>query len=380
MRPKPFLLERYFNEHEFGARYLMGNSDCESFPVDALLGLEDDADRRFRDLRLGYIEPQGTARLREAIASLYSFLNADSILVTTGAQEAILIVMQAMLDPNDHVIVQSPTYQSLYQIAKDMGCVVSLWEMTEGCDNTWTVDVGRLQALLHGNTRLIVINSPNNPTGHAVDAATLESIVTIAERRGILLVNDEAYRFMELTNDAPPPLADLYDRAISIGVMSKAFGLAGLRIGWVASKHRAGLERMREMKYYTSICNSAPSEFLASLALRHKERLLDRNRAIVERNLGHLSDFFSRHRESFRWSMPDAGTTSFPRLGSEASSDDFCSRLLEQHGVLLTPSTVFEYGTRHVRVGFGRANFVEGLAELDAFVTRESGLGRAPGP
>ena len=152
--------------------------------------------------------------------------------------------------------------------------------------------------------------------------------------------------------------------------MSKSFGLAGLRIGWVASSNRGLLERLNAFKDYTSICNSAPSEFLATIALKHKEVLLNRNRSLAMRNLALLKDFFDRHQELFQCVIPKAGCIAFPRLLGGTNARAFSEKLLEETGTLLLPSALYDYSDAHFRIGFGRSDFPAGLAKLEGFVTK----------
>ena len=263
--------------------------------------------------------------------------------------------------------MHAPGYQSLYEVARANGCDVSLWMARE--DDGWSLDLDWLRDNLRPNTRAVVVNSPHNPTGTLMDAATQRALADLLAERGILLFSDEVYRGLEHDPaDRLPAACDLMEGAASLGVMSKTYGLAGLRIGWLATRDRALIERLVAFKDYTTICNSAPSEFLSTLALRHREKIVARNLGIIRRNLDALDAFFAAHAAVFDWERPHAGSIAFPRLRIDTSAEAFCIDLVERQGVMLLPSTCFFYGDRHFRIGYGRANLPEALAQFDAYL------------
>ena len=366
---EPFALERFFARYEFSTRYVLCSSDPEPLSVQELLALQPGAQEAFINLSLGYVESRGAPDLRRAIASLYRDTGEESILVHAGGQEPIFALTNALLSPGDHLIVQFPAYQSQYSVAESIGVGVARWK--SDLDGAGAPDIEELPRLIRPETRAIVITTPNNPTGFSFDRAQLEQIIEVARKRGLWLIVDEIYRGTEREAEQLPGICDLYERGVSIGGLSKAYGLAGLRIGWIATQDAALLERVATIKDYLTICNAAPSEFLAAIALHHSDELTERVRRITAANLSLLDEFFARHRRLFRWMRPRAGTTAFPRyLGG--SSDAFCRRAVEEAGVLLLPSTIFDAGDSHVRVGYGRANLPEALAALDAFIGSSS--------
>ncbi len=367
MRLPPFHLERFFARYEFQAPYLLCSSDCESLSLQELLSLEPQAQEALQSLWLGYTESQGHPELRAKIARLYQRLDASQVLVHTGAEEAIFTFMNAALEPGDHVIVQTPCYQSLTDIARSIGCEVTAWETHE--QDGWTLDVEWLQRQMRANTRAIVINCPHNPTGYLMDQATQQAIIEMARSHHCLLFSDEVYRGLEYApEDQLPAACDLYERAISLGVMSKVYGLAGLRIGWIATRDREMYMRMAGYKDYLSICNSAPSEFLADVALRHQDALLRRSRQIVLDNLVLLNDFFARYAHVFAWQPLKAGPIAFPRLLLKQSVESFCAELVQKQGVLLLPGTAYGDHEQHFRIGFGRKNMPLCLEQLEAYL------------
>ena len=367
MKIAPFKLERFFAKYEFKAPYLLSSSDCESFTVQEILNLEPDAGERFQKHWLGYTESPGSTELREAITALYSTIQPDDVLVCSGAEEAVFLFMNCALDRGDHLIVHTPCYQSLYEIANSIGCEVTSWRADE--QNCWELDLDVLKASIKPNTKAIVFNCPHNPTGYLMSQDNQRQIVEIAREHNLLIFSDEVYRELEQDPaDRLPATCDLYDNAVSLGVMSKTYGLPGLRIGWVATHNATIYNAMEGFKDYTSICNSAPSEFLSIVALRHREQLAARNRQIAKDNLSILDDFFARHVDIFSWVRPKAGSIAFPHLKLERDIEAFCIDVVERQGVMVLPGTSFEADSHNFRIGFGRANMPEALRQFETYL------------
>lgn len=363
-----FALERYLAKHEFSAQYLLCTSDCETVSVRELLALEDGSSESFLDLRLGYTQSQGSPALREEISGWYTSLSPDQIVVTTGAEETIFIAMQVLLSPGDHVIVQTPAYQSLTELPHSLGCTVTPWALTEK-GGRWVLDPDLLTDLIRPGTRMLVVNSPHNPTGHIFSHDEWIQIRDICSEHDIRILSDEVYRGSEhLSSLRLPAMADMYEYGYSIGVMSKALGLAGLRIGWIASQDRDFISRFLAFKDYTTICNSSTSEFLATVALRQKDSILARNNQIIKENLSSLDSFFHRYGDIVSWSRPQAGSTAFPRIVSDEPGDIFCEKVLENAGILLLPGSVFGVATPHFRIGYGRADFSSNLIQFEKYL------------
>jgi len=371
MRIADFALERYFARWEFSARYLLCASDVQGYPMADLLALADDESRAlWADLRLGYTESTGHPLLRREIASLYDTVEPDEILTFAGAEEAIFCLVNALVGPGDHVVATWPGYQSLYEIARAAGADVTLHDLRE--DAAWAIDLERLRGQVTPATRLIVVNAPHNPTGMLPDRATFDGLVSIADEAGAYLLVDEVYRGLESDPaDRLPAGADASDRGISVGVMSKSFAMAGLRIGWLASHDRALLARVAAFKDYTTICSSAPSELLAIMALRRRDIVLERSRRIVLGNLEHLDGFFARWADAFTWVRPRGGSIGYPRLTVPGVGiDAWAAQLVEAEGVLLLPGSQFGDPGDHFRIGYGREDLPAGLARLEAFAER----------
>jgi aspartate/methionine/tyrosine aminotransferase len=370
MRLAEFALERYFARWEFSVEHLLCASDVEGWSMADLLELADDETwAMWRDLGLGYTESTGHPLLRAEIAEMYEKLGPDDVLVFAGAEEAIFCLSNVLLGPGDHAIVTWPGYQSLHEVGRAAGAEMGLHELRE--EQRWGLDVERLIGAIRPNTRLVVVNAPHNPTGMLPTHAEWARLTDALSDRRIHLLADEVYRFLEVDERTRLlPGADAYPRGVSLGVMSKSFALAGLRIGWLATRDRDLLDRCARFKDYTTICSAAPSEVLALIALRARDRVLARSRRIVADNLVLLHDFFRRRADRFSWIPPRGGSTAFPRLLGETPVDDFAANLVEAEGVLLLPASQFGYPGNHFRLGFGREDLPQALARLEAYLDR----------
>jgi aspartate/methionine/tyrosine aminotransferase len=370
MRLHEFALERFFARWEFAAEFLLCASDVEGWSLRDLLDLADeDGRRRWEDLRLGYTESAGDPALRAEIARLYQHVEADDVLVFAGAEEAVFALHNVLLGSGDHALVVRPAYQSLAEVARAAGAEVTRLELRP--DNHWRLDTAEVHAALRPNTRLILVNEPHNPTGSLSDRATFDRLAELAAESGARLVVDEVYRFLEFDPaDRLPAGADVLENGVSIGVMSKSFGLAGLRIGWIATRDRELLARLAAFKDYTTICSSAPSEVLALIALRARDRVLARNRGIVLGNLPLLDAFFARWAGVFEWVRPRGGSIGFPRLVADVPIDSFVEGLVRETGVLLVPGTVFADTSNRFRIGYGRTNMPAALERFEMYAER----------
>ncbi len=371
MRIAEFALERYFARWEFAVEHLLCASDLEGYAMAELLDLADDESRSLWDrLPLGYTESTGHPLLRGEIAALYEAIEPDDVLVFAGAEEGIFCLANVLLGPGDHAIVTWPGYQSLYEVARATGADVTLHELRE--DAGWCIDVELLRRQVTPATRLIVVNAPHNPTGMLPDRATFDALVTIADEAGAHLLLDEVYRFLEFDPaERLPTGADATERGISLGVMSKSFAMAGLRIGWLATRDRELLARCAAFKDYTTICSAAPSEILALIGLRARDTVIARSRGIVAANLDRLDAFFDDWADRFAWVRPRAGSVGFPRLTVPGVGiDEWAAGLVEAEGVLLLPGSQFGYGGNHFRLGFGRTDLPVALDRLEQHAQR----------
>lgn len=369
MNLPPFKLERFFAKYEFNTEFLLCSSDCEAMPIADLVALEPDAAEKFQNVWLGYTESQGSPALRAEICKLYEKITPDEILVHTGAEEAIFLFMFSMFKEYDHIIVHSPGYQSLAAAARGAGCDVSLWKARE--ENNWALDLDELRHLMRTNTKAIVINTPHNPTGYLMARADYDAVHQFAQENKLLVFSDEVYRESEYDPAARLPAGcDYGEHAVSLGVTSKTYGLAGLRIGWIATKNKTIYEKMASLKDYTTICNSAPSEFLAEVGMRNRKKLVERNINIIKDNISIIEGLFTRYSSLFIWIRPQAGSMAYPRYQA-GNVEKFCDELVKKAGVLLLPGTVYDDPSNHFRLGLGRKNLPHAVERLEEFLSRK---------
>jgi aspartate/methionine/tyrosine aminotransferase len=367
MLPAPFELERYFARYEFKVRRLLSASDCQALKLSELLALADDECRAWWDeLALHYTESQGHPRLRKEVAALHHEVNPDDVLIA-APEEAIFLAMQTLVQPGDHVVVLTPCYQALHEVVRAHGCEVSAWPLQLD-DGGWRLDVAALRRLLTPRTRLLVVNFPHNPTGHQPSHGELEEIIAIARDRNLYLFSDEMYQLLEPEPALRlPSICDVYEKGVTLSGLSKSFGLPGLRIGWLIARERRLIDAWLTLKDYTTICNDAPSEVLAVIALRAKRAIVERNLGIIAANLRHADAFFATHKASFRWLPPRAGSVAFPEWRGPISLEELCTRALDD-GMMIVPGRLFGHDGTHFRVGLGRTDFPQALEELAALL------------
>ncbi len=378
---RDFGLEVFFSEWEFKARHHMTASDAESLALPDLLNMATPEDRlKFENLWLGYTETWGNPELRAEIANTYNNLSMENILCLAGAGEGLYIVSKTLLDASSHVIVPTPNYQSAETIPLSVCQVTGVPLRYSYAKGGWQISLDDIQAAVQPNTRLISLNFPHNPTGMILSKEDLHALIHLCRERGIWILNDEVYRGIELDpSDRIPQIADIYERGISLNVISKAYGLPGLRVGWLATQDKALLQKFERYKHYLSICNSGPSEILALIALKARDKILTRNHRLLQRNLIALEQLFEDFPGLVNWTRSLGGCVAFPRYDGPGNVETFCRRLLEESGVLLLPGSVYHSDLNdipkdHFRIGFGRDQvFLSGLTAMrEHFETRYS--------
>ena len=385
MKIRPFRIEEYFAKYEFSAKYLMGSSDMESREVRELFALEPGSQEKFLGQWCGYTESAGAPELREVIAGIYKDGNrvggvrtsggnsprreeigADNVFVVSCAEEGIFVLYHALLGADDHVIVEAPCYESGLEVARSTGAAVSEWRRRG--EDGWAHDVAALRKLIRPNTKVIYVNTPHNPTGLIMPRGVFDEVMQIARERNIIVFCDEVYR--ELEHDPAmrlPAGCEVNENAVSLGSMSKTYGLAGLRLGWLVTRDAKIIQRCLDFRYYTTISNSAPSEFLSALALRHRDVLVKRNLEIVHRNLALLSAFLEKQGELFSWVKPNGSPIGFVKFRGKSGVLEFCDDLVQKAGVMLLPGTVYDE-PKYMRFGYGRKNMPEALGKLEEYL------------
>lgn len=381
--PRPmrdFGLEVYFSKWEFAAEHHMTASDIESMAVSDLLSMASTEDRdAYETLGLGYTETWGAPALREEIAGTYARMAPENILCLAGAGEGLYAVAKVLLSGDDHVIVPTPNYQGAetipLSICETTGVPLRRDPGETGQNSAarggWRLDIDDLKVAVKPNTKLLSLNFPHNPTGLLLPEEDLTAIVDFCRQRGIYILSDEVYRGVELDlSDQMPQIADIYERGISLNVMSKAYGMPGLRVGWIASQDKDLLQRVERYKHYLSICNSGPSEILAQIALKARDTILNRNRNLIQRNVVQLEELLTDFPGLIEWQRPMGGCVAFPRYTGPGDSEEFCRKLIEESSVLLLPASIYksdlaEVPQDHFRIGVGRDQvFQDGLAAM----------------
>ena len=368
MRIEPFHLERWMTKYEVNVRWDIAESGIFPMSTRELLALLPEDERqtaleRLLDTRLGYSEARGSEELRALLAASYENTSADQILVTTGAIEANFLAFNELLSPGDRVVAVAPAYQQLSSVPKAIGCDVVLWHLRR--DGGFRYDLDDLRALATPGTRMIVINTPHNPTGAMLSASDLAEIYALAETLDAWVLSDEAYRWLDLPGRAPlaPPMRNLGPRAISTGTFSKPFGLPGLRIGWLAAPEEV-IQRCWGLRDYISLSPGKLNDALATLAFRHREAIAQRTREIVGENLDFAEQWFAENADLVSWTPPLGGLLALMKYEVEIPSLGLANRLAEEYSVMLAPGSAFGY-EGYLRLGIGNTPpaFAEGLRQ-----------------
>ncbi len=437
MQIAPFKLEQYFAKHEFTAKYMLSSSDCDGYPMKYILEQASEEELKlWENITLGYTEGLGSPFLREAICRFYAKAKPENVLVASPGELSFILMNVLMSRKSDdwnndagkvgqtgsgkpHAVVISPAYQSLYEVLKSLDCSISYWKPQQNglpCTSGlsvekslsdklqanepqpsriqpngvptesispeicmgWHYNVDELRSLVCKDTRLIIINFPHNPTGAYLTRKQLDEIVEIARSCGAYLYSDEMYRELVVDDryEALPPVSDLYEKGISLWGTAKSFGMAGLRTGWFVSQDRELLKKIHSFKDYLSICSSAPSEVLTTIALNHSEKFIGPNIEKIKEN----ADYFKKAVEAGRlpfvteFIAPVAGSVAFVKIDPKKAAYllnfepqtalEFSDAIVEKYGIMTIPASMFESDGEYLRIGFGRENFKEVLGKL----------------
>jgi aspartate/methionine/tyrosine aminotransferase len=361
-----FKLKQFFNsEAAHKARTNLSSSYAELLTLPELLALEPAAMERFTQLPLGYTNLNGGLELRSLIAARYSSVSADDVMVTAGSDDALALLICALLETGDHMVAQCPAYQPTTALAEWAGASVSSWWANE--QQRWEPPLHQLERLLKPRTRMVIVTLPHNPTGFSFNRKTLLEVISLVDARQAVLISDEVYRDLSFDPaDDSPHAADLSSKAVAVGSLTKTFGLPGLRVGWIASRNREALDKVRRLRMHFNGYLPAPSEFLAAVALRNANAILARNLAIVRANVAEFQAFLDRRSKYFLCHVPHAGVVAFPRWLGPGTTTELSDRLLKSHGLLLAPSECFDAGRQHVRIGYGTRLFGAALNTLES--------------
>lgn len=368
MKYPEFKLESYLAKREFKAPYNICSSDLETHSMKEILQMTDkESLHLWENLQLGYTETEGNPLLRQEICKEYGAkIDLENILCFAGAEEGIYAMANTLLEPSDHAIVITPCYQSLASLPE---AICSITKIELRYEESWELDIEQIKKAIKPNTKLLIINFPHNPTGTVISQEKQLSLIELARKHNLWIFSDEVYRLLELNEeDRLEPIASLYERGLSLSVMSKAYGLAGLRIGWIACQDKEMLHKIGKTKHYLSICNSGPSEILSLIALRNQHTIIARNHALMQKNILLLDHFFEEYSDWFEWKRPQGGCIGYPLFKGKMPISIFADKLLQKYGVLILPGTIYDDKQNHFRISFGRIDMPDGLDRLRKFI------------
>ena len=365
MRPKDFLLETYFDEHEFSTPFFFCTTDCEALTLRELLAIETGAREKF--LNLSMHENGYEAELKETVAGLYKNVGKEGVRICTGGEDGIIKFLYSYLNPGDHVIVDFPTYQSLYEIPRAIGCDISFWKQYVE-DGEWRIDISELKKMIGNNTKMIILCAPSNPTGKSYSVEDMNEIISIAREKNICIFADEMLKGMELDYQSKPWFADLYENAVSLGGVTKSLRLSGLRIAWLATQNKTVIQQIEKKGPYKMENEYGISAFLASLAIRHREEIEKANIDVLNKNIAFSKEFFQKYADYIQELAPNDGSVALHRIHTEESSAEFCKMLVDEKQAVLLPGEAFELEGKYIHMGYGKANFKDCMKQFDDFM------------
>lgn len=372
MNIKPFLVEEWMNAYEVGAKFNIAETCVDSVSLDELFALTgEDKEAFLKDFcasRLTYGHIEGNPEFLKGICGLYRTLKPENVVPTHGAAGANHHIFYSLINPGDRVISIMPTYQQLYSIPESFGADLQLIHLTQ--ENNYLPDLEKLRQLAVPGTKMICINNPNNPTGALMNVAYLKEIVEIARSVDAWVLCDEVYRHLTQEDGWCDSIADLYEKGISVSSMSKVFSLAGLRLGWIATRDMDVVKACMSHRDYNHISCGMFDEVVAGIALAHADRILDRNRGIVRRNLGIL-DAWMQSEPHLRYTRPLAGTTALVYYDYDIPSYEFCEKMYHATGAFVTPGDCFEQ-PKSFRIGYAcdEQTLKDGLRAVSEFLRK----------
>ena len=367
MKIAAFKVEEWMNEYEIDAEYNIAETCVESLTVEELLNFSDDPAARLEEIKkmqLTYGDIKGSPAFKKGVSGLYEKIKPENILPSHGAIGANFLLLYSLVEAGDEVVSVFPTYQQLYSIPESFGAEVKKLDLKY--EDGFLPDLEKLKSLVTKKTKLIAVNNPNNPSGVVMKREILEKIVEIAREADAYLLADEVYRGFDL-EEKIPSIADLYEKGISVGSMSKVFSLAGLRMGWIAGPEEV-IELCQLHRDYTTISNSMISDYLSVIALKNKDKILKRNLKKVKRQL-QILDRWVQNEDLVEYVKPNGGTTAFLNYKLDLDSETFAKKLFREKGVLVVPGTAFGRD-KFIRIGFAGSEkeLKAGLALLKEFL------------
>lgn len=373
MKIKDFSVEIWMNLYENNCKYNLAETCVESMTVNELLeiaGNKDDIVQNILNMQMSYGDIEGSSKLVEGVQSLYKNVKANQVTITHGAIGANALTMFALVEPGDRVISVLPTYQQHYSIPEAYGADVKILKLKP--ENNFLPDLDELRGYVNNKTKLICINNPNNPTGALMDEEFLKKIVEIAKSVDASIICDEVYRGLDHEGTGfTTSIADLYEKGISSGSISKTFSLAGLRIGWLVGPE-AFIEAVNRRRDYTTISCGRIDDYLAGIALEHKDKIIQRNHTIVRDNIKILDEWVQKQ-PLISYVKPRSGTTAFLKYNLDMDSEEFCRKLLDSKGVMLVPGKSLDMeGFLRIGYAFSPDYLKIGLDKMSEFLEEQT--------
>lgn len=338
-----FKVEQWMGEEETKATFNLGETCIDSLTVKELIDLIGISEQTFNEyilnLKLTYGDIFGSKKLLSGIASLYEKIDTKNIIPTHGAIGANYQAINTLIEPSDNMVSVMPTYQQHYSIPKSIGAEVRILQLKK--ENNYLPDMDELNKLVDKNTKMITINTPNNPTGSIMNKESLIKISEIAKQVDAYVLSDEVYRGISEDDSYITSIVDVYDKGISVGSMSKTFSLAGIRLGWIVSQDDDFIQKCLLRRDYDTISLGRINDYIGAIALEHKDKILKRNKKIVIENRQILDEWVNSN-DNFTYLKPKGGTTALIYYGKNIKSYDLCKKLIDEYGVLLTPGSCFE--------------------------------------
>ena len=350
---KTFKVERWMNEYEDDCTYNLAETCIDSLTVRELIEMAglDTAEfmNELADTRMTYGHIFGSPELLEGIAGLYGELvRPEHVVPMHGAIGANNHVIMALIDPSDNMVSVMPTYQQHYSIPESIGAEVRILNLN--LENHFLPDIEKLKELVDENTKMITMNSPNNPSGSLIPKDVMEQVIEVARSVGAYVLCDEVYRGISEDGSYMYSVVDLYEKGISVGSMSKCWSMAGVRLGWIVTRDMDLIHRCHERRDYDTISCAVIDDKLAALALANKDKIIARNREILNTNRQILDDWVNATPDVY-YQRPVAGTTALVYYKKDMPSRELCDRLIKETGVLFTPGECFEM-EGSVRIGY----------------------------
>ena len=374
MKIKPFAVEEWMNAWEVGAKYNIAETCVDSISMNELFELTGEDKTEFLNRlcarRLSYGDIEGLPEFRKGVCGLYKTLNIENIVPTHGASGANHHVFYSLISPGDRVVSIMPTYQQLYSIPESYGADVQILHLSK--ENNYLPDLEKLRRLVTPKTKMICINNPNNPTGALMSEQILREIVEIARSVDAWILCDEVYRHLSQEDGWCPSIVDLYEKGISVSSMSKVFSLAGLRLGWIATHDMSVVKSCLSHRDYNLVSCGVFDEMLAAVALKHRDKLLERSRKIVRENLQILDDWVGSE-PHVSYVKPKAGTTALVYYDLDISSYEFCEEMYKKTGAFVTPGDCFEV-PHSMRIGYayGKQDLIDGLKAISEYIAMKT--------